>query len=62
MGEWFDSQKKVSVNFRQLLQERNEKANPCRKLSSEESNCLCKEFGFTTGMLKCALARGQAQR
>ncbi|MAJ44701.1 MAG: hypothetical protein CMF96_08180 [Candidatus Marinimicrobia bacterium] len=62
MSEWFDSQKKVSVNFRQLLQERIEKANPCRKLSSEESNCLCKEFDFTAGMLKCALARGRAQR
>ena len=62
MGEWFDSQKKVSVNFRQLLQERIEKANPCRKLSSEESNCLCKEFGFTTSMLKGSLAEGRKKQ
>lgn len=62
MSERFDSQKKVSVNFRQLTQERIEKANRCRKLSSKESDCLCKEFGFTAGMLKYALARGRAQR
>lgn len=62
MSEWHDNQNQKSGNLRKSLQERIEKANPCRKLSSEESNCLCKEFDFTAGMLKCALARGRAQR
>ena len=36
MSEWLDSQKMPASNFRQLLQERIEKANPRRKLTSEE--------------------------
>ena len=35
MSEWYESQKKRSSNFRQLLQERINKANPRRKLTSE---------------------------
>ena len=42
MGEWFDSQKKPSSNFRQLLQERIEVANPRRKLIAEDTKHLKK--------------------
>jgi hypothetical protein len=42
MSEWYDSQKKPSGKFRQLLQERIEKAQPCRKLSAEEAKRLNK--------------------
>ena len=42
MSEWIDSQRKPSSNFRKLLQERIEKANPRRKLSAEETKRLAK--------------------
>ena len=42
MSEWFDNQKKSSGNFLELLQERIEKANPRRKLTTEETKRLCK--------------------
>ena len=42
MSEWLDSQKKPASNFRKLLQERIEKANPRRELTAEETNRLCK--------------------
>ena len=42
MSEWFDSQKKPNSNLRKLLQERIEKANPRRKLSTEEIKRLAK--------------------
>ena len=42
MSEWLDNQKKKSSNFRKLLQERIEKANPRRKLTAEESKRLNK--------------------
>ena len=42
MSEWYDSQKKPSVNFRKLLQERIDKANPRRNLSAEEAKRLAK--------------------
>ena len=42
MSEWFDGQKKQSSNFRQLLQERIERANPRRKLSAGETKRLSK--------------------
>lgn len=42
MSEWFDCQKKVSNNFRQTLHERTDKANPCRKLTTEETKRLNK--------------------
>ena len=37
MSEWFDSHKKQASNIRQLLQERIEKANPRRQLTTEEA-------------------------
>ena len=42
MSEWYDNQKKPSSNFRKLLQERIEKANPRRELATEESKRLKK--------------------
>ena len=42
MSEWLDSQKKPASNFRKLLQERIEKANPRRKLTIEEAKRLAK--------------------
>ena len=42
MSEWYDSQKKQNSTFRQLLQERLEKASPRRNLSAEESKHLAK--------------------
>jgi hypothetical protein len=42
MSEWFDSQKKPSSSFRQLLQERIEQANPRRELTAEEAKRLSK--------------------
>ncbi|MAE03722.1 MAG: hypothetical protein CMK25_05715 [Porticoccaceae bacterium] len=49
MSEWLANQNKSSANFRKLLQERIENANPRRELTSEESKRLSKEFGFTAG-------------
>ena len=46
MSEWYDSQKKPSSNFRKLLQERIEKANPRRKLTVEETKRLSKIEGI----------------
>ena len=42
MSEWFENQKKPNVNFRKLLRERMEKANPRRKLTTEEVKSLNK--------------------
>ena len=42
MSEWHDNQKKESSDFRKLLQERIEKANPRRQLTAEESKRLNK--------------------
>ena len=42
MSEWIGDQKKPSSNFRKLLQERIEKANPRRELTAEESKRLRK--------------------
>ena len=42
MSEWYDSQQKPSGNFRKLLQERIEKANPRRTLTAEEERRLSK--------------------
>jgi hypothetical protein len=42
VSEWYDSQKKRNSNFRKLLQERIEKANPRRDLSAEETKRLAK--------------------
>lgn len=46
MSEWLDNQKKQSSNFRILLQERIEKANPRRKLTTEENKRLRKLEGI----------------
>ena len=40
MGEWFDNHGKPSINFRLLLQERVEKINPSRALTTEEAKRL----------------------
>ena len=42
MSEWYDSQKKPNVNFRQLPQERIEKANTRRTLTAEEFKRLAR--------------------
>jgi len=42
MGEWYDNQKKPSSNLRKLLQERIEKTNPRRELTSQEAKRLAK--------------------
>lgn len=46
MSEWLNNQQKSSSNFRQLLQERIEKANPRRKLTTEETKRLNKLEGI----------------
>ena len=46
MSEWLDNQKQSSSNFRKLLQERFEKANPRRELTSEETKRLNKLEGI----------------
>ena len=46
MSEWYDSQKKPSVDFLKLLQERIDKANPRRKLTAEETKRLNKLEGI----------------
>ena len=42
MNEWYDSHKKPSSNFRKLLQERIDEANPRRTLAAEETKRLAK--------------------
>ena len=42
MSEWYDNQKKLSSNIRKLLQQRIEKVNPRRKLTTEETKRLNK--------------------
>ena len=42
MSEWFDNQKQSISSIRQLLKERIDKANPRRKLTSEEAKRLAK--------------------
>jgi len=42
MSEWYDSRRKPSGNFRQLLQEHIKKTNPRSKLTSEEEKRLAK--------------------
>ena len=46
MNEWYYSQKKPSGDFRKLLQERIDKANPRRKLTAEEAKRLNKLGGI----------------
>jgi|TARA_B110000914_G_scaffold217712_1_gene224155 hypothetical protein len=40
VSEWYDNQKKPNGNLRKLLQERIDKANPRRQLTSEETKRL----------------------
>ena len=40
MSEWYDNQKKPTSNFRKLLQERIDKANPRRELNAEKATRL----------------------
>ena len=42
MSEWYDNQNKPSNNFRKLPQERIEKVNPRRSLTTEETKRLAK--------------------
>lgn len=42
MSEWQDSQKKTSIDFRKLLEERIDKVNPRLTLSAEEERRLSK--------------------
>ena len=42
MSEWYENQKKSVSNFRKLLQERIEKANPRRELTADETKRLNK--------------------
>ena len=46
MSEWYNSQKKPIVDFRKLLQERLDKANPRRKLAKDETTKLAKLEGI----------------
>ena len=45
MSEWLDNQKRQSSNIRKLLEEQIEKANPRRKLTTEEAKRLNKLEG-----------------
>ena len=42
MSEWYENQKKPNSKLRKLLQERMDKANPRRTLTSEEEKRLSK--------------------
>lgn len=42
MSEWYDNQRKSNGNFCKLLQQKIEKANPRRELTSEEAKRLAK--------------------
>ena len=42
MSEWYDNRQKPNSNFRKLLQERLDKANPRRTLTAEEQKRLSK--------------------
>ena len=46
MSEWYDNQKQSISNIRQLLQERIDKENPCRELTTEETKRLNKLEGI----------------
>ena len=46
MSEWLDNQKKQNSNFRKLLQERFENANPRRNLTADETKRLARLSGI----------------
>ena len=47
MSEWLDNHKKTNCNFLKLLQERIDKVNPRRKLTTVETKRLNKLEGIT---------------
>ena len=48
----------IEVIQQQMVEaKKNERANALK-----EVKCLCKEFGFTAGMLKGALAKGRGEK
>jgi hypothetical protein len=52
MSEWYDSQKKPNSDFRKLLQERLDKANPRRTLTAEEQKRLAKLEGMVERLMR----------
>jgi len=52
MNDWLDNQQEPESNIRKLLQERIEKANPRRELTTEETKRLNKLEGVAD-KLKC---------
>ena len=52
MSELLESQKQKSSNFRQLLQERIEKSNPRRKLTTEETKRLNKLEAIAENLMR----------
>jgi len=50
MSEWLNSQQKPSSKFRELLQERIDKANPRCELTTEESKRLAKLDAIATNL------------
>tara|TARA_Y200000002_G_C22360031_1_gene528692 strand:- start:94 stop:252 length:159 start_codon:yes stop_codon:yes gene_type:complete len=40
MGSWYNNKKTSDINFRKLLQERIEKANPRRQLTSDQQQMV----------------------
>ena len=46
MSEWYGSQKKLSSNFHELLQERVYKSNPRHTITADEENRLSKLEGI----------------
>jgi hypothetical protein len=52
MREWFDNHKKPRSNVRNLPQERVEKANPRRKLTTEETKRLSKLEGIADKLIR----------
>ena len=46
LSEWFDNQKKQSINILKFLQERIEKTNPRRELTADETKRLNKLVGI----------------
>ena len=58
MKSYYELKSEMKAIQQQMLEAKtNERANPLK-----EVKCLCKEFGFTTGMLKGSLAEGEIKR
>ena len=52
MSEWYDSQKKLSGDFRKLLQERIDKTNPRRTLTAEEERRLSRLEAIVSKLMR----------